>query len=81
MGAPKSSQQRQYSEQSAGHRRAGATTRTAKSDSWAEAIVTLLATVVFGLGWAIVELERANPPMGGYPGQSWTELALQRSNR
>jgi hypothetical protein len=34
--------------------------------SWVDAIVTLLSIVVFGLGWAIVELERADPVQDRY---------------
>ena len=39
---------------------------TTRQDSWVDAVVTLLATVVFGLGWALVELERADPPSNRY---------------
>ena len=35
-------------------------------DSWIDAVVTLLATVIFGLGWVLVELERADPPLNRY---------------
>jgi hypothetical protein len=35
-------------------------------DSWVDAVATLLATVVFGLGWTLVELERADPPPNRY---------------
>lgn len=38
----------------------------ASHDSWVDAVVTLLATVVFGLGWALVELERAEPTPNRY---------------
>jgi hypothetical protein len=37
-----------------------------RSESWLDAVVTLLATVVFGLGWALVELERADPVQDRY---------------
>lgn len=37
-----------------------------RQDSWVDAVVTLLATVIFGLGWALVELERADPPLNRY---------------
>jgi hypothetical protein len=37
-----------------------------RSESWVDAVVTLLATVVFGLGWALVELERADPAQDRY---------------
>jgi hypothetical protein len=37
-----------------------------RQDSWVDAVVTLLATVVFGLGWVLVELERADPPPNRY---------------
>ena len=37
-----------------------------RQDSWVDAVVTILATVVFGLGWALVELERADPPLNRY---------------
>lgn len=40
--------------------------QAARRDSGIEAIVTLLATVVFGLGWTLVELERAGPAPNGY---------------
>ena len=40
--------------------------RVPRQDSWVDAVVTLLATVVFGLGWALVELERADPPSNRY---------------
>lgn len=36
------------------------------TDSWVDAVVMLLATVVFGLGWVLVELERADPPLNRY---------------
>jgi hypothetical protein len=39
---------------------------TNRSDSWVDATVTLLATIVFGLGWAVVELEGADPVQAGY---------------
>jgi hypothetical protein len=29
-------------------------------------VVTILATIVFGLGWVLVELERAEPPINRY---------------
>jgi hypothetical protein len=35
-------------------------------DSWVDAVVTLLATIIFGLGWVLVELERAEPPVNRY---------------
>jgi len=38
----------------------------ARQDSWVDALVTLLATIVFGLGWTLVELERADSPLNGY---------------
>lgn len=37
-----------------------------RQDSWVDAIVTVLATIVFGLGWALVELERADLPLSRY---------------
>lgn len=37
-----------------------------QQDSWVDAVITLLATVVFGLGWAWVELERADTPLNRY---------------
>jgi hypothetical protein len=37
-----------------------------RQDSWVDALVTLLATIVFGLGWTLVELERADSPLNGY---------------
>ena len=37
-----------------------------REDSWVDALVTLLAIVLFGLGWALVELERAEPAGNGY---------------
>ncbi len=37
-----------------------------QQDSWVDAVITLLATVVFGLGWAWVELERADPRLNRY---------------
>lgn len=37
-----------------------------QQDSWVDAVITLLATVAFGLGWAWVELERADPPLNRY---------------
>lgn len=37
-----------------------------RQDSWVDAVVTLLATVIFGLGWVLVELERAAPPPNRY---------------
>ena len=40
--------------------------RSRPQDSWVDAIVTLLATIVFGLGWTLIELERADPPLTGY---------------
>ena len=40
--------------------------RANRSDSWVDATVTLLATIVFGLGWAVVELEGADPLQAGY---------------
>jgi len=40
--------------------------RARRSDSWLDATVTLLATIVFGLGWAVVELEGALPVQAGY---------------
>ncbi len=68
-----------------------------RSESWVDAVVTLLATVVFGLGWALVELERADPiqdrydaavpavwsPAGQWGEQSepWPEAIRQRSKR
>lgn len=36
------------------------------ADSWVDAVVTLLATMIFGLGWVLVEVERADPPRNGY---------------
>jgi hypothetical protein len=35
-------------------------------DSWLDALVTLLAVIVFGLGCVLVELERAEPPLNRY---------------
>jgi hypothetical protein len=35
-------------------------------DSWVDAVVTLLAIVLFGLGWVLVELEGAGPPVNDY---------------
>ena len=71
--------------------------RKAPTESWVDAVVTLLATVVFGLGWALVELERADPIQDRYdsalsvawsateqmggPGEQWSEVARQRSRR
>jgi len=40
--------------------------RDRRQDSWVDAVVTLLATVIFGLGWVLVELERADPPLNRY---------------
>jgi len=40
--------------------------RDRRQDSWVDALVTRLATVVFGLGWVLVELERADPPPNRY---------------
>lgn len=40
--------------------------RARRQDSWVDAVVTLLATVIFGLGWVLVELERAAPPPNRY---------------
>jgi hypothetical protein len=40
--------------------------RDTRQDSWVDAVVTLLATLVFGLGWVLVELERADPPPNRY---------------
>jgi len=40
--------------------------RDRRQDSWVDAAVTLLATVIFGLGWVLVELERADPPLNRY---------------
>jgi hypothetical protein len=37
-----------------------------RQDSWVDAAITLLATIVFGLGWTLVELERADPPLNRY---------------
>ena len=37
-----------------------------RQDSWVDAVATLLATIVFGLGWVLVELERAEPPVNRY---------------
>lgn len=37
-----------------------------RQDSWVDALVTILATIVFGLGWAWVELERADPLLNRY---------------
>jgi hypothetical protein len=37
-----------------------------RQNSWVDAVVTLLATLVFGLGWTLVELERAEPPLNRY---------------
>ena len=37
-----------------------------RQDSWVDAVVTILATIVFGLGWVLVELERADPPLNRY---------------
>lgn len=46
-----------------------------RSDSWVDATVTLLATIVFGLGWAVVELEGADPLEAGYDQASQTVQA------
>ncbi len=40
--------------------------RDTRQDSWVDAVVTLLATLVFGLGWVLVELERADLPLNRY---------------
>jgi len=45
---------------------AGCAPSRTKQDSWVDAVVTLLATVIFGLGWTLVELERADPPSNRY---------------
>lgn len=37
-----------------------------RQDSWVDALVTILATIVFGLGWALVEFERADPLLNRY---------------
>jgi len=37
-----------------------------RQDSWVDAAITLLATIVFGLGWMLVELERADSPLNRY---------------
>ena len=37
-----------------------------RQDSWVDAVATLLATIVFGLGWVLVELKRAEPPVNRY---------------
>ncbi len=37
-----------------------------RQDSWVDAAITLLATIIFGLGWTLVELERADPPLNRY---------------
>jgi hypothetical protein len=37
-----------------------------RQDSWVDAAITLLATILFGLGWTLVELERAEPPLNRY---------------
>ena len=66
-------------------------------ESWVDAVVTLLATVVFGLGWALVELERADAGQDRYDAavsvawssveqsgkriEQWGEVARQRSRR
>ncbi len=44
-------------------------------DSWLDALVTLLAVIVFGLGWVLVELERAELPANRYDAAEST-LAL-----
>ena len=36
------------------------------ADRGVDVVVTLLATIVFGLGWVLVELERADPPRDRY---------------
>lgn len=72
-------------------------TRRARPESWVDAVVTLLATILFGLGWALVELERADPVGDRYdtgasvawmsadqirePGGQWTDEGQQRSRR
>lgn len=37
-----------------------------ESESWVDAAVTLLATMIFGLGWVWVEVERTDPPRNRY---------------
>jgi hypothetical protein len=39
--------------------------------------VTLLATIVFGLGWAVVELEGAEPARAGYDQAAWSSNAIE----
>jgi hypothetical protein len=49
--------------------RTARTARTARKDegqNWVDAVVTLLATILFGLSWTLVELERAEPFETGY---------------
>jgi len=48
------------------HTREATFTGDRRQDSWVDAVVTLLATVIFGLGWVLVELERADPPLNRY---------------
>jgi len=38
----------------------------AEPDSWVDAVVTLIAVVIFGLGWVLVELEGAEAPAADY---------------
>jgi hypothetical protein len=47
-----------------------------RGGSWVDALVTLVATVLFGLSWTLVELERAVPFENGYAGAaSWEQTA------
>ena len=47
---------------------AARTNRPDARSSWVDAVVTLLATILFGLGCTLVELERAQLLENGYAG-------------
>ena len=52
-----------------------------RQDSWVDAAITLLATIVFGLGWTLVELERADPPLNRYARAVSTCVIWQKNMR
>ena len=57
--------------------------RESRSESWVAAVVTLLATVVFGLGWVLVEIERGDPTGDRYDAGvqiAWSATADANSN-